>query len=81
LQEVLLGYLASRSLLGGAEHREDRPDYAIDVNVAGAVKRVIDQKVLSPGITVRNDMDGRHLFRGQCRKMPAPLIGFEEDID
>ena len=80
LEEVLLGDDALRDVFRRGEHREDRADAEIDVDVAGAVDGIIDEQVFALGIAVRDEVDGLHLLRGQRGEIAAPFIGVEQDL-
>ena len=65
LQEVVLADAVVVAHL--AQHREDGADADVDVDVAGAVERVVQQQVFALRLAVRNGVDGVYLLAGQCR--------------
>ena len=78
LQEVLFADAAGVADL--AQHREDGADRDVDVDVARAVERVVQQHVLALRVAVGHDVDRVHLLAGHRREVAAPFVGLDQHL-
>ncbi|MNS65050.1 hypothetical protein D3C72_981990 [compost metagenome] len=76
LQEVVLRHGLAR--LGHVQHREDRADRHVHVDIRRAVERIEQQQVLTLRVAVRDLVERVHFLRGHRRQVAAPLVGVEQ---
>ncbi len=80
LQEIGLGHVAPGAGLGRAQHRKDRADRQVHVDVARPVDGIEHQQVFALGETARNGMERFHFFRRHRGQLPAPFVGIEQQV-
>ncbi len=62
------------------QHREDRADRHVDVDVARPVERVVQQQVLAARIGDRDADRAVHLLGGHAGEVAAPAVGLDQDL-
>ena len=83
LQEgLLVGFAVApaRGRLRAAQHREDRADRDVHVDVGRAIQRVEEQQVLALREVRRDRVRVLHLLGGERGEVAAPFVGLEQDL-
>ena len=78
LHEIGLG--GRGGALGAAQHREDRADRDIDIDVGRTIQRVEEQQETTARVIGGDRADLLDFLGGHRRQVAAPFVGLDQDV-